>query len=182
VTFTAEVASSDGAIPDGETVTFMNGGVVLGTGLLSDGKASLKTLTLPVGDDSIAAVYRGDPNFAASRSKPLSQVVGKSQATVVLISSLNPSKSGQEVKFTATVTSAAGEIHTGTVTFKNGTATLSTVTLSAGKAAFSTSALTVGTHSITAEFNGNANYLPKTSAVLKQVVNKAAATTPARRP
>jgi hypothetical protein len=182
VTLTAEVASSDAAIPDGEVVTFMNGGAVLGTGVLSDGKASLKTLALPVGSDSISAVYRGDPNFAASKSKPLIEVVGKSPSTVVLISSPNPSKVGQEVKFTATVTSAAAQIHTGTVTFKNGTVTLATVALNAGKAAFSTSALTQGTHSITAEFNGKVNYLPKTSAVLTQVVDKAAATTPRRRP
>lgn len=182
VTFTAEVALGDAAITDGETVTFMNGGAVLGTGVLSDGKASLKTLTLPVGDHSISAVYIGDPNFAASKSKPLSQVVGKSPSAVVLTSSRNPSKVGQEVKFTATVTSGGAELHMGTVTFKNGTATLATVTLSAGMAAFSTSGLTLGTHSITAEFNGNVNYLPKTSLVLTQVVNKAVAATPGRQP
>ena len=52
VTFTAMVASRLGAPPDGETVTFMKGKTVLGTGSLSGGSASFTTSTLKVGTNA----------------------------------------------------------------------------------------------------------------------------------
>ncbi|MGB8010017.1 MAG: choice-of-anchor tandem repeat GloVer-containing protein [Terriglobales bacterium] len=75
VTFTAVVASSAGAPPDGETVSFMKGTKVLGTGPLSGGSASLIISTLPVGTNSITAAYGGDPQFAGSTSNVVKQVV-----------------------------------------------------------------------------------------------------------
>jgi hypothetical protein len=75
VTFTAEVTSSIGAPPDGETVSFMNGKTVLGTGTLGGGSASFTTSTLKVGTHSITAVYGGDLDFSSSTSKALKQIV-----------------------------------------------------------------------------------------------------------
>jgi uncharacterized repeat protein (TIGR03803 family) len=77
VTFTATVASSAGAPPDGETVMFKNGATVLGTAALSRGSASLTTSALPVGTTAITAVYGGDLNFVGSKSKAVKQVVKK---------------------------------------------------------------------------------------------------------
>ena len=45
------------------TVTFTNNGSLLGTAVLSNGTASLKTTILPVGSDTIVATYGGDTNF-----------------------------------------------------------------------------------------------------------------------
>jgi uncharacterized repeat protein (TIGR03803 family) len=75
VTFTAEVTSSDGAPPDGETVSFLNGTTTLGAGTLSGGTASFATTALPSGTDFITAVYGGDSNFADSMSSAVRQVV-----------------------------------------------------------------------------------------------------------
>jgi uncharacterized repeat protein (TIGR03803 family) len=75
VTFTAVVASSAGMPPDGETVSFMKGKTTLGTGLLSGGSASFTTSTLGSGTFPITAAYGGDPNFAASTSNVVEQVV-----------------------------------------------------------------------------------------------------------
>jgi hypothetical protein len=75
VTFTAVLTSAIGPPPDGETVTFMKGTKVLGTGTLSGGSASFTTSTLPVGTSYIKAVYGGDSNFAGSKSKAVTQVV-----------------------------------------------------------------------------------------------------------
>jgi hypothetical protein len=80
VTFTAVVTSGDGTPPDGETVWFMKGTTVLGTGTLIDGSASFTTSTLEGGSHSITAVYGGDSNFAKSTSwdddaAPLTQTV-----------------------------------------------------------------------------------------------------------
>jgi len=75
VTFTAEVTSSAGAPPDGETVTFVEGKTVLGTGTLSGGSASFETSGLPEGTDLIRAKYSGDSNFSGSMSNTVKQVV-----------------------------------------------------------------------------------------------------------
>lgn len=77
VTFTAVVTPSAGAIPAGETVSFMMGTTVLGTGTLSGGSASFTTSTLKVGTTAVKAVYGGDSNFNGSTSKVLKQVVKK---------------------------------------------------------------------------------------------------------
>jgi hypothetical protein len=77
VTFTAIVTSNIGAPPDGETVSFMKGKTVLGTGILSGGSTGFTTSTLKVGTTSVTAVYGGDSNFAGSTSKPVKQVVEK---------------------------------------------------------------------------------------------------------
>src|SRR5207247_1138426 len=75
--------------------------------------------------------------------------------TTGVVSSINPSVSGQPVTFTATVkakTSGAGT-PTGTVTFRDGPTTLGTGTLNAsGHATFVTSTLAVGAHPITASY------------------------------
>jgi uncharacterized repeat protein (TIGR03803 family) len=78
VTFTAVVAP---APPDGETVSFMKGKTVLGTGTLSGGSATFTTSTLKVGNSSVEVVYGGDLDFAGSTSKPLKQVVEKAELT-----------------------------------------------------------------------------------------------------
>ena len=74
VTFAAMVAP---APPDGEIVSFMKGKTVLGTGLLSSGTATFVTSTLKVGTTTVTAVYGGDSDFKASKSKPVKQVVEK---------------------------------------------------------------------------------------------------------
>ena len=77
VTFTANVTSNDGAPADGETVSFIKGKTLLGTGILAGGTATFTTSALKVGTASVKAVYDGDTNFAASTSKPVKQVVKK---------------------------------------------------------------------------------------------------------
>ncbi len=77
VTFTAVVDSNGGTPPDGETVSFMEGTTVLGTGTLSGGSATFTTSTLNVGTTLVKALYAGDSDFDGSKSKPVKQVVKK---------------------------------------------------------------------------------------------------------
>lgn len=58
-------------LTNGETVTFKSGGTAIGTGALASGVATLTT-TLPIGVNSLTAVYGGDAYFSASASAPLS--------------------------------------------------------------------------------------------------------------
>ena len=98
--------------------------------------------------------------------------VTKSGSTTTLASSLNPAYYGSSVTFTAAVTVVSGT-PTGTVTFKDGATVLGTRSLSAGEATLTTNNLSVtgSPHSITAAYNGDANFVPSTSAALSQVIN-----------
>jgi hypothetical protein len=178
VTFTATVTSATPGTITG-TVTFKDGAAVLGSSIISSGKATFLTSALAAGVHSITAVYSGNATFGTSTSPVLSHTVNKAASKTSVSSSHNPSVFGQSVTFTATVAavSPGSGTPTGTVTFKNGASALGSVTLVSGKATFSTSALTVGTHSITAIYNGSVDYKTSTSAALTQTVNKAATAT-----
>jgi len=171
ITFTATVTSSIGAPPNGENVTFKQGSTVLGTGALSGGVATFSTSALTVGTKSVTAAYAGDTSFAASTSSAVSQVVNKASTTASLVSSLNPSVSGQNVTFTVTVAPQYSGTPTGSVVFKDGTTTLKTVSLSGGSASYSTTKLTRGSHTITVTYNGDTNFKTSSAAGLTQRVN-----------
>ena len=51
------------------------------------------------------------------------------------------------------------------------------ITLAGGHASFTTSALSTGSHTIAAQYGGNANFQPSTSPDLVQVVTQAATST-----
>lgn len=169
VMFTATVNASTGT-PTG-TVTFFDGIISLGTGTLSANTATFTTAALVAGSHNITAVYNANSNYSSSTSTILTQVVTAPVigTTTSVVSSLNPSTSGQVVVFSATVTASSGT-PTGTVTFFDGTVNLGTATLSGNIATFSSSSLTVSSHNITAVYNGTSNYGSSTSLVLIQVV------------
>jgi Pro-kumamolisin, activation domain/Bacterial Ig-like domain (group 3) len=169
VTFTATVAGTAPGSVSG-TVTFKSGNSTLGRGAVNSGKATLTTATLPAGAHSIVAIYSGNSVLAGSTSPARTQTISKAATTNSVTASINPSKLGTTVTFTATIKAANGGVPTGTVTFKNGTVTMGTGTLSAGKANFSTSRLTLGLHSITAVYSGNNNFNANSSAALSQTV------------
>lgn len=92
--------------------------------------------------------------FSASFSLTNNQAA----TTTTVTSSSNPSDVTQSVTFTATVTST-GPL-TGTVQFKiDGSNFGNPINLSSGVATVSTAALTVGTHSVSADYSGDANFI-----------------------
>ena len=94
-----------------------------------------------------------------------------------LTSSPNPSKFGQSVTFTATVTAQTGfdkGTPTGTVSFFDGTTKIGTSNVdSSGVATLTNSTLAVGTDSITATYSGDTNFVTSTSPAVQQVVQSA---------
>jgi len=87
-------------------------------------------------------------------------------------SSANPSKVGQPVTFTATLTSFVGPPPDGeTVRFAFKGKVLGTATLTGGVAQFTTSALTAGTGTVSFTYLGDANYLLTKWNAFAQVVN-----------
>jgi Bacterial Ig-like domain (group 3) len=79
VTFTATVTPAVGSGTPTGTVSFLEGGVLLGTGALTGGigsaQASFTTSTLDYGDDPIMAVYSGDTNYSSSSSDSFDQLI-----------------------------------------------------------------------------------------------------------
>ncbi len=70
---------------NGETVTFYNGGTSIGTGTLSAGVATLNTTSLPVGTDTLTAVYIGDGTFPAATSNSLTETINPTPGFVVTV-------------------------------------------------------------------------------------------------
>jgi len=167
VTFTATVSES-GGIPGG-TVTFTDGTSTLAQFTLVNGVASYTTSALTLGTHTISASYGGSATESSSTSSVLSQQVALAQSQTVLSSSLNPSKVGQKVDLTATVSSPGGP-PTGDVTFYEGSASLGASSLSSGVATLTVSGLTAGTHLLTATFTGNTTIAGSTSSQLAQDV------------
>jgi hypothetical protein len=170
VTFTASVTSTFGPIPNGELVTFTSGTTTLASVALANGKAAYTTSSLPAKTQTIKATYAGEVTFKSSYGF-VTQVVESYPTTTALTSSPNPSTHGHPVTFTATVTSSGPNPPTGKVAFKDGTTGIGSAVLSGGVATLTKSTLAAGTHSITAQYLGDASSAKSTSAVLSQVVN-----------
>jgi hypothetical protein len=101
-----------------------------------------------------------------SSSRTYSVTVGQALSIVSLTSSANPSVLGQTIRLTATVFPNNPTKPTGTVEFKEGSVAFATAPLVNGVATLDISSLTLGTHIITAQYLGDANFFPNTSSTL----------------
>ena len=159
VTLTATVHAQDGSLPTG-TVTFESNGVQIGSAPLNNlGTAVLTYNALPVGNDSLVAMYGGSSTLAPSTSNTVPQVVNRDATRTTVTSSPNPSTGGEQVTITASVTPAGPP--TGTVGFTSNGAAISgctSVTLTSGTAQCVSSSLAVGTDAIVATYSGDGNY------------------------
>ena len=103
---------------------------------------------------------------------PILDIKFLASTSTMLTSSANPSNGGQSVTFTATVTSTGIIPPTGFVTFRDGADVLGTGFLNAfGMATFASSSLSIGSHSITAEYDGDANSGGSLGALTQTVLN-----------
>lgn len=109
--------------------------------------------------------------IAPAASQPFILTVSQAASTTTLKASPDPSYYGQPVSFTATVTSSSGT-PTGSVSFylDAHASPMATITLTAGHATYRSASLPPGTHYITADYNGDINFITSTSATLTQTV------------
>jgi trimeric autotransporter adhesin len=177
VTLTATVTSTAGGTPTG-SVQFFAGTTSLGTVNLSGDVATLATTSLPVGSDSVTAVYSGAPGFPASTSPSKVVSVSRATSTTTVTGTPNPAVFGQTVTLTATVASGVGGsgTPTGTIQFESGTTSLGSVNLSGGVGSLTTSTLPLGDNSITAVYAGDTNFVTSVSAPTTEAVNSASTT------
>ena len=142
------------------------------------------TASIPASDIAgvgTASITVFNPTPGGGLSNAVSFPIAQANTSLVLASSKTPSVVGETVTFSATLTQSAGMAAprqpkdvtpTGVVTFTIDSRTNVTRTMSAnGVVTFSTSALAVGSHTITAQYGGDANLVPAASVPLTQVVN-----------
>ena len=178
VTLVATVGGA-GRTPTG-TVSFRDGDATVSVRPLSGGRASLVTSSLTAGPHTLTAAYSGDPTFGASTSTPVTQTVsqpGTTATRTTVASSANPSRGGQPVTFTATV-STPGGTPAGSVTFKDGTTVLAVRPLVGGRSTLTLRTLTAGAHSITAVYSGSSTFASSSSQPVSQTVGAGPAASP----
>jgi large repetitive protein len=166
IAITATVTPAVGVATPTGTVTFTSGTTTLGTATLGATGTATINPTFAVGTYSIVATYAGTTNDAGSASASLSLTITIATTSTALVASPSPGIVDSPVTFTAKVTGNGG-IPGGTVTFSADGSALSTpVTLDAtGTATLTYSTLTAGTHSITANYSGDANDLASSATI-----------------
>ena len=169
VTLSATVTSASGT-PTG-AVTFYSGTTSLGVGTLNGGVATLSTTALPVGTDSVTAVYAGSGSFASSTASAVTVTVALAVGATTTTLSAPPSAAyGTTITLTAVVNASSGT-PAGTVTFYYGTTSLGTSPLNgSGVATLGTTALPVGTDTVSAVYEGSASFTGSTSSAVKVAV------------
>ena len=141
-------------------------GIVVGTFAYSPPTGTV----LAAGTQTLSVTFlpADSADYGSARSTVLLQV-NQASPTMTINTSGSPSSYGATVVFTANLSSGPA----GTVMFYDGANSIGTGTIQSGKATYATNSLAVGTHSITANWAGNANYNPVTSSPVMEIVNMA---------
>jgi hypothetical protein len=157
------------------------GGQVAGGGSYASG-SSRNVLATPNGGYSFVNWTEGGSAVSALASYTFTLTANRTlvanfkAATTTSVSNVpNPTVFGQPVTFTATVASGAGT-PTGTVTFTIDSVAQSPITLASGHASLTTSTLAHGSHSVTAAYNGDSNFMTSSSSTATQTVNQGSTT------
>ncbi len=177
--FSAHVAATEGTDAPTGTVQFTVDGNNFGAPVAIDASgnaSSSSTSTLSTGSHAIVAAYSGDANIKPSTSASKAQVVNKAGTTTALTRSPgSPTKFGQAVTFTATVSVVAPGVGspTGAVQFNvDGQPYGTAVPLTGNHASVTISNLHQGNHDIDATYNGDADFTASSGATLTQGIDK----------
>ncbi len=181
VTFTTAITAqtSEGPAPAG-AIVFSSDGSLLpnGTVAISNGSASYTTALLAAGKHTITAAYAGDVNDLPAQSNALTQVINLATSSTTLTTSNASVLPTKPVTLQASVSGVPASTPTGKIVFKDGSAVLSTQTVdNTGNASYTTSALATGSHSLTATYQGDADYGASTSPMITETVNQIATST-----
>ncbi|HEV3310619.1 MAG TPA: Ig-like domain repeat protein, partial [Chloroflexota bacterium] len=178
VTFTATLTLSVKGKPTG-TVQFALDGNNYGSPQPISGRvATIDTQTYPLnaGDYTVTATYSGDSTFSGSASPGYTQTVNSAPTTTAVSSSQPYSGFGQDVTFTATVSSAIPDSFspTGTVQFQidgNNYGSPQQLSVPAETASIDDSNLSIGQHTVVAIYSGDSGFSGSTSAGVTQSVH-----------
>ncbi len=159
VTLTAFVGGPGRSTPEG-TVQFTAGSMNIGSAPTLLGRATVKTDSLTPGTYEVVASFTGQVGSTSSQSTPVALTVTQIPTTLALTANPATAVSGTPVTITATLSyPSTSLLPSGTVTVKDGSTTVATLALVDGAASFTTSTLAVGTHSLSASYGGDANFV-----------------------
>lgn len=153
------------------------GGVALTTTYVSSTQVTASVPAANIATVGTVNVTVLNPTPTSGESTPLTFGITQVGAQLVLSDSKNPSKVGETVTFTATLTQAYDKLRgrnvvpSGTVTFTVDSQVAVTRTVDAnGIATYTTSSLPKGTHTIGAAYSGDVNLAPAQANPLTHVV------------
>jgi hypothetical protein len=154
-----------GSVPTPQgTVTLLDNGVTTTTATLSAGATTISLASLNAGPHSLSSVYAGDGLNPASTSATTTLQVVQSASTTALQPIGQSSYAGLPLLLTATVSPAAAGNPTGEVDFLDDTTLAAKATLINGRAIGTYLAPAQGNHTVIAQYSGDANFLPSSSA------------------
>ncbi len=163
VLLTADVTSGPGSVINGDVEFSINGVEVAGSALRGTGIATATVPAAPAGNDIVTAMFAAQGNDQGSSGTGVLMVT-PANSQVFLSASAGQTRLGQNVILTSTVASMTTGTPTGMVVFLNGNAQIGEGLLSAnGQAILNTNNLPPGVDSITAEYQGDANFEPSMS-------------------
>ncbi|HLH16860.1 MAG TPA: Ig-like domain repeat protein [Bryobacteraceae bacterium] len=183
VTFSATVSGNLAGVPAG-AVQFLDGTTVLGSGVLSGGQAVFRTAALTAGSHTIVASYGGGGGLPASQGTMVQNVNALPSAMTLAANPAAPVY-GQAVTVTANVAGTAAPAGiagpTGTVTFYVDATPFArtaagTASLASGAASVALNGLAVGTHTVLAQYSGDANWAASAAQAALTVAQAATAT------
>jgi hypothetical protein len=163
VTLTAQIQSpaTGGAAFTG-TVALEDGATLIATQPVNVGAAQFPLPLETAGIHSFTANYSGDANYSPG-SGTLTLAVAKATPTISLMSVPSPITPGFPLTLSASVQSPAST-PTGSVEFFDGATLLGSVSLDgAGGASFNIANLSASSHSFTAVYTGDSNFISVTS-------------------
>ncbi len=173
VSLTANLLSANG-VPTGP-VLFLEDGKQVGAATAdATGTAILSLPGLTPGIHTFLATYAGQGSFTSAISVEVVILVNRYVPTLTLTSTPNPSNVGQNVTFTATITSPDHTVPS-PITINDGTNTASLTPDANGVATYTFAFPTAGSFPVTATYAGDATHA-SASATVTQVVTAGSAT------
>ena len=160
VTFTARVTGG-GAPPSGAVAFAEHGHTLALVAVDGTGTASFTT-TLPVGSHAISATFDGDENYLSSTATTSIEFI-RARTELSIEGGPNPAGVGP-VDVSVNISYGA----TGNITLRDGNSTIGRVT---GSGDILITGLTIGTHVITADYPGDANFQPATASYVQVITN-----------
>jgi len=177
VTLTAAATTTSNFVPSGG-ITFTVDGTFVGFADFTNGSAVLTWNPSSVGDHVIVASYVGDDVFAAT-SASITRTAVKLDSGIGILVLPSPSQQQQLTNIYAAVGSTQGSLFkpTGTLTIRDGeTILVSTSNIPSQLLPITTYRFpTPGTHILTADYSGDANYKPATATYTQTVTKGLAA-------
>ncbi len=169
-TVQAAVTATGGGAPTG-TVKFLDGTTVLGTQPVANGRATLTATGLQGGTHTLSAVYQGDTTYATSTGLATPTVIAPAASGTSVTANTTAINPGATTTLTATIAGVTGaSLPTGSVTVLDGTTNVGAGPVVAGKAAITVTLQSLGSHTLTAQYSGDSNYVGSSGTVAIGVV------------